>query len=124
MEFKPLWTVLNAVKIILFLLCCLGCNENVEAIESISKEHKMIVGKWFESESVASKDTSFWDFRMVDLKWRSFEHYYSIEGSDLKVSNIAYRIQKQTLDTVVLVSPESKILTLIRCKSVDSQINP
>lgn len=92
--------------------------------ETLTLEHKMMLGKWFEKETTSLEDTTFWEFGMVDLKWRSFEHYYRIDKDQLEVSKVVYQIRLQTQDTVVLQSTDNQKHTLIRCKSGVSQINP
>lgn len=92
--------------------------------ETLTPEHKMMLGKWFEKETTSLEDTTFWEFGMVDLKWRSFEHYYRIDKDQLDVSKVVYQIRLQTQDTVVLQSTDNQKHTLIRCKSGVSQINP
>ena len=124
MNFKPIWIVLNGLLMLLFALYFASCQENSDKNTPLLKEHEMMLGRWFERESTTERDTSFWDFRILDLKWRSFEHYYTINGKELNVSNIIYEVRAQEKDSVILISPERKTVTLVRCKSGDSQINP
>lgn len=124
MNFKPIWNLLNRLKTLLFVLYFASCGENMDQKETLTLEHKMMLGKWFEKETTSLEDTTFWEFGMVDLKWRSFEHYYRIDKDQLEVSKVVYQIRLQTQDTVVLQSTDNQKHTLIRCKSGVSQINP
>lgn len=77
-----------------------------------------ILGKWTESKD----STTSWIFQEEDVKWRSYHHFYTLNGDSLMISNLLYKINLVKDDTLYLTDPASNEIILVRAKSDSSKL--
>lgn len=88
-----------------------SCASEAVNKNEISEAHKQLLGSWTERSGA---DSTHWSFKLREVEWSGFTHYYTISGDSLVISGLIYRILQQSENKTQILKPNGVAVVLTR----------